>query len=217
MQVTGRSAAGLVMAMVALCLAAAAPAMAQQARTGSAASSPLDPVYACAAITDPAQRLACYDRAVADLRAREQSRDVVAVDRAAVEQVRRESFGFNLPSLPNLFGRRPAETAAAGAAAGAAGAAGAAAGAEAQGGRAPAEAAAEPEDRQTMRVVQVRAGGGRPVLVMESGQVWQFTDTGEITPPRRAPFTVTIRRAALGSYLMTIDGSNRGYRVRRVE
>lgn len=213
MAAAARTLTGTLLALSVLLPALPVLAEGRTAAAGGASGSPLDPVYACAAITDPVQRLACFDTAVAELRAREARRDVVAVDREAVEQVRRESFGFNLPSLPNLFGRRAAEaTPAAGTAATGAAAAGAAAPA-----RSDAHGVADSDERQTMRVAQVRSSGGRTTLTMESGQVWQFVDTGEITPPRRAPFTVTIRRAALGSFLMSVEGSNRGYRIRRIQ
>lgn len=158
----------------------------------AAATSPLDPLYACAQVTDPTERLACYDRTVAELRGREARQDVVAMDRQQVEQVQRESFGFNLPSLPNIFARR----------------------ADGSTNDQPRE---EVESAQTMTVTQVRMVAGRTTLTMDTGQVWQFVDTSEITPTRRAPFRVTIRRAALGSFIMSIEGSNRGYRIRRIQ
>jgi hypothetical protein len=201
----------LALAAVVLVAQAQAQALTRPGANGTASApggapvSPLDPLYACTRITDAAERLACFDGAVAQLRAREQSRDVVAVDRAAVEQVRRESFGFNLPSLPNLFARR--EPAAGAAAAGAAG----------DGARAAPAEPEEFEERQVMQVTSLRMAGDRQVLVMANGQTWQFAEPGTLTPARRAPFNVLIRRAALGSYILSVEGSNRGHRVRRVE
>lgn len=186
--VVSAAAIGLLMAgTVAVAQTAAVP----PAGTATGAS-PLDPLYACAQVTDPTERLACYDSAVAELRGREARQDVVAIDRQQVEQVQRESFGFNLPSLPNLFGRRANDGVAA----------------------PPRE---EIESAQTMTVAQVRVVAGRTTLTMDTGQVWQFVDTSELTPPRRPPFRVTIRRAALGSFIMSVEGSNRGYRVRRIQ
>lgn len=192
------------LAIIAAAFAALAGGSAVLAQT-AAPASPLDPLYACAGITDPTERLACFDRTVAELRGREARQDVVAMDRQQVEQVQRESFGFNLPSLPNLFGGR-AQTPEQ-----------AASRQEREARRAEERAREEALNVQTMTVTQVRVSGGRTTLTMDNQQVWQFVDAGEITPSRRAPFAVTIRRAALGSYLLSVEGSNRGYRVRRIQ
>ncbi len=62
-------------------------------------------VYACRDISDEKARLACYDAAVGRLRAAEESGDVTTISRAQVEQVKRDSFGFKIPSLPNFTNR----------------------------------------------------------------------------------------------------------------
>jgi hypothetical protein len=54
-------------------------------------------VLACRAIADPTQRLACFDKTVGTLAAAETSGDVVVINRAKVEEVKRQAFG-----LPNL-------------------------------------------------------------------------------------------------------------------
>jgi hypothetical protein len=179
--------------------ASPAVAQAQVAAPSTTAQSPLAPVYACADETDPAARLACYDAAVAALRGREARSEVVAVDQERLEAVRREAFGFRLPSLPGLF-RRGGGAAAPG------------------GGGAASREEQEPElERQSMTVARVTSRGDRTVLVMDNGQIWQFVEAGEITGRRTPPFQVLIRQAALGSFIMSVEGSNRGYRIRRVE
>lgn len=198
----------VVFAAVGALMAAGTAVLAQTAAPAPAApapSSPLDPLYACTQITDPTERLACFDRSVAELRSREARQDVVAMDRQQVEQVQRESFGFNLPSLPNLFGRRAESSEQA------------ASRQERDARRAEERAREDALNVQTMTVTQVRVSGGRTTLTMDNQQVWQFVDAGEITPSRRTPFQVTIRRAALGSFIMSVEGSNRGYRVRRIQ
>jgi hypothetical protein len=83
---------------------------AASAQTPPAATTPqaLSDVYACAQISDSAQRLACYDNAVGRLQQAETRGQVVAVDREQARTIERESFGFHLPSLsrilPNLEG-----------------------------------------------------------------------------------------------------------------
>ena len=56
-------------------------------------------VAACRALTDDAQRLACYDKAAGELVAADAAGDIVVLDRAKIEGARREAFGFNLPKL----------------------------------------------------------------------------------------------------------------------
>jgi hypothetical protein len=59
---------------------------------------------------------------------------------------------------------------------------------------------------------------GQVTVVLDNGQVWRQADVAELhlatgwTKPHR----VRISRAALGSFKMTVDGNNQGYKVRRV-
>lgn len=76
----------------------AAPAWAQER------SKRLDAVVECRKITDSGERLACYDKAVADLDSAEKSREVVVVDREQVTEARRSVFGLRLPRI-KLFDR----------------------------------------------------------------------------------------------------------------
>jgi len=58
----------------------------------------------CRTKTDNAERLACYDAAAGALAGAEQKGDIVVVDREQAKAVRRQAFGFNLPTL-SLFDR----------------------------------------------------------------------------------------------------------------
>jgi hypothetical protein len=58
----------------------------------------------CRKLADDAARLACYDKAVDALGQALNKGQVVAVDHAQVQQVRRQAFGFTVPSL-SLFDR----------------------------------------------------------------------------------------------------------------
>jgi hypothetical protein len=53
----------------------------------------------CRKLTDDAARLACYDKAVDVMNQALTKGQVVAVDHAQVQEVRRQAFGFTLPSL----------------------------------------------------------------------------------------------------------------------
>jgi hypothetical protein len=69
-----------------------------QAQTGD----PVDGVLACRSIEDIEQRLACFDQAASTLAAARSQGDIVVVSREDVDAVERDSFGFNLPSLPRF-------------------------------------------------------------------------------------------------------------------
>jgi len=58
----------------------------------------------CRKLADAQARLACYDSAVDELGRQLGAGQVVAVDSAQVREVRRQAFGFTLPSL-SLFDR----------------------------------------------------------------------------------------------------------------
>lgn len=86
--------------------AAAFPATAQPRPEGRAAI--VREVVDCRKLTDDSARLTCYDAATAALDQAEAKGDIVVVDREQVRSVRRQAFGFALPSL-TLFekGEKP--------------------------------------------------------------------------------------------------------------
>lgn len=73
----------------------AAPAIAAKA-------SPLSEIYACAVITDNTQRLACFDDKVPQLKVKEEKKEFVTIDAQSAKTIKREAFGFSIPSLPKL-------------------------------------------------------------------------------------------------------------------
>jgi hypothetical protein len=147
----------------------------------------LDQVYACAEITGEAERLACYDAAVGRLRQAQSSGDLVAVDRAQAQEIERDAFGFSLPSLPRLFGG---------------------------GDRARGEPSVGELQLEIARVS--RRADGKTVFTMSNGQVWAQIDDSS-TRRAREGGAVTVRRAALGSYLMSVEAGGPAVRVRRSE
>lgn len=58
----------------------------------------------CRKVADDAARLTCYDSATAALEQAEAKGDIVVVDREQARTVRRQAFGFSLPSL-SMFER----------------------------------------------------------------------------------------------------------------
>lgn len=154
------------------------------------AASPIDPLYACAAFAADAERLKCFDDALAKLRAAEQTGDLTVVDRAGVRTLEKDSFGFNLPSFGALFARKtPASTA----------------------------PTAPILDEVGAKIAQLnRTPGDQAVFALDNGQVWRQIDTTR-TATIRSGEDVTIRRAALGSFLLVRASGGAGIRVRRVE
>jgi hypothetical protein len=173
--------------------AAAGLASAQPAST----ASPLSPIYACAEKTIPAERLACFDTAVAQVKAAEARSEIVTMDQPRVAAVRREAFGFRIPSFAR-FGL---------------GGAGAAAGASAS---AP-KPADDQIDEQDFAVARVGQAGSRVSLVLTNGNVWNLVEDERFNAPRQTPFNVRIKSASMGSYILSVEGRNKGYRVRRVQ
>lgn len=149
-------------------------------------------LYACADIADPAARLACFDQNVGSLKTAESQGQFAAVDAAGVRQIEREAFGFSLPSLPRLTLPSFARS-------------------ENGGDPAPAQTT-----EVTMTITRLGRSEGRPAFVMSNGQTWAQID-GESNRLARPGETVTVRRAALGSYLMKVERGGAALRVRRVE
>lgn len=85
----------------ALLAAGAALALTAAAAGAGAEERPamLKSLMDCKTKTDSAERLACYDAAVGALDVAEQKGDIVVVDREQAKAVRRQAFGFTLPSL----------------------------------------------------------------------------------------------------------------------
>lgn len=59
---------------------------------------------------------------------------------------------------------------------------------------------------------------GHITIVLDNGQVWGQADSSEVhlAPGRTKPYRVRISRAALGSFMMTIEEKNKGYKMRRL-
>lgn len=144
-------------------------------------ASPLDPLYACRAITDPTERLACFDQNSATIERAEKAGDVVSIDKSKAESIKREAFGFHMPSLPKL-------------------------GLPGSG--------ADLEAIQASLTQMIPLGEGQYIFRLDNGQVWEQIDDRIDRP--RMPATVTVKKGAMGSYLLKI-GDQRAVRVRRAQ
>jgi hypothetical protein len=99
--------AGVAMVTIGLAagLAAVQPSAAPAAPSQSAAerTQVMQALSVCRRVADPAERVACYDKAVDALDVAEKKGDVVVVSREHVQEARKQAFGFNLPSLDVLI------------------------------------------------------------------------------------------------------------------
>ncbi len=159
-----------------------------QAPTASAT----DPIYACTAIPDDAARLACFDDAVGALQTRESAGQIQTIDVAQIEAIERDTFGFSMPSLPAIFNRS--------------------ANAESN--------APQREDitEITVAIKSARSQGvtGRVIVVLENGQTWEQIDTTTVNSSTlRKAKEARVKKAALGSFLLSIDGA-RSFRAKRI-
>ncbi|HXV01767.1 MAG TPA: hypothetical protein VG166_14835 [Caulobacteraceae bacterium] len=85
-----------VFAVVAMAALAALPAAAaKEAASPKVIQSLLD----CRKLGDNTERLACYDRAAAEVQSATTSGDLVSIDREQRRAARRQAFGFTLPTL----------------------------------------------------------------------------------------------------------------------
>lgn len=203
-----------------------------------AQSTALDPVYACASIDDSDARLACYDNAVGRLQQAEATGEIRTISRSEVEAVERDAFGFNLPNLSNLVdifsgsgksdkpAKRDALTAPV-----------IRTEPEAKADeettrsvevtpRAVPQRPAPPpveieEVRQIvhgLRKTEEFGVSDRVRFYLDNGQVWDQLGTRRVRIPKERSGqknTVEIRKAALGSYLLRINGEGAAVRVRR--
>jgi len=136
-------------------------------------------VVDCRKIEDSAQRLACYDAAVEVMSRAQTSGDLVTLDRKQRQAVRRQAFGFTLPTL-SMFDTG--------------------------------EKAVDTVDETLASAHQTT--GGRWVFQMQDGAVWRQIDDEWLSRRPHPGSAIVIKRAALGSFMLTVDGQP-GVRVHR--
>lgn len=192
-------------------------------------SSPtrLDAIYKCAQETDEAKRLACFDAATQDIKAAEDSGELVTVTREDVEKEQRNSFGFAtnaFSTVRDIFiggsdddgaieSEGTIETASSGS--GATESASASASAT---GRRPV-ASFEALDEISVPILKTEEFGyNRNRFYLANGQIWDQADSGRFRIPREEGGernTAEIRKGALGSFLMQINGEGKAITVKR--
>lgn len=163
-------------------------------KQGDNIDSPLSTLYVCADIGDPEQRLACFDTSVANLRTAEQKNEIVAIDAKAARKIKREAFGFNLPSLSKLGLPKISLP----------------------GGKKGSKGKA---DELVADVKSIRTKGRVLVIALENGQVWKEVG-GRLNYIPKGNLKATIKPKSVGSFMLSLNNGKttvRGLRVRRVE
>lgn len=169
---------------------AAATVLAGPALARQPVANPTDPIYACASVPEDAARLACYDDAVAALRTKEEAGLVQTIDVAEIEAIEKEAFGFSMPSLPSIFSRASTS-----------------------------EKKVEREEVDEISVAvtsaRIQSVTGRAIVTLENGQTWEQIDSTKVqASAMRKAKEARVRKAALGSFMMSVDGG-RSFRVKR--
>ena len=175
--------------LAALLLGLAAPALAQRGEHRQQGQRPeaFEALVHCRTIAEAAARLQCFDTAAAALEQAAARRDVVVVDRAQVRESRRRLLGLALPHLP-IFG----------------------------GG----DNGHDNDDEEIQQIdstvaTAVRNDLGQWQVHLQDGGTWIQTDFNLLAVAPRPGQPVTVRRGALGSFMMRV-GRQPGVRVRRV-
>ena len=140
-------------------------------------------VYACANIEDAAQRHACFDALVPELRKAGGTPPVAKAPPAAVAR----SSPLTAPVLS------PAEVAAA---------------------RAAPKDSEVDEVRLAVKAID-QGRDGKYRFTMENGQLWRQLDTVKLRNLGQGPWQAEIRKGALGSYVLTVEGQRTPVRVER--
>jgi len=142
----------------------------------------------CQGKTDPAERLACYDTAVAAMVAASSEGEVRVVDAEAVRQTRRKLFGFTLPDL-GIFG-----------------------------GDSDKDNPEKAEEFTTLNttIAGVRASGKTLAVTTAEGAEWQLDELPARLMKPRVGQTLEIKKGALSSYFLRINGQ-KGIKGRRVQ
>lgn len=149
-------------------------------------STLLSALSECRAMPDTVARLACFDRTADALDTAERQGELVVMERQQIREARRQLFGFSAPALPAIFSR---------------------------GGDA-ADAEPEVDSVETTLVGAGQDHEGKWTFRLADGSEWRQIDSAPVRFQNRSGMEVRVRRAALGSYLLTA-GKSRAVRVKR--
>ena len=193
-------------------LGASAPSLAQDAQSEP---DTLNRLLACRSLSDDAARLACQDEQLAVLAQATESGRIVVVERRALREVERASFGLNLPSVGRLGGILRRNDA---------GEAAAVAEVETleDGSTATYDASGALESLVGVPVSDVSLRNGMLRVTLGNGQIWAQTDSTRL--PRisnralRDGVTADIETGVLGAHFLRLSNHpSRRFRAERVQ
>lgn len=178
--------------------AAPNPALAKDTKIGSTLPAELQRLYDCRAMTDPVKKAECYDSAMDAFDTARQSGEIATVTRQEIEEVQRDSFGFNIPSLPkisSIFGG---------------------------GDKDKKDKADRPAFEELISPIKsVRnTGSGKMRFELANGQIWVQASDSPLAAKRimRKDVRVAhIQRASLGSFKLQVNGKGPSVKVKRLD
>ncbi|MCP1470042.1 hypothetical protein J3E64_001729 [Sphingobium sp. OAS761] len=142
----------------------------------------------CRGVSDDAQRLACFDRQVAEMDAAAQRDEVVVLDKSELKKTRKTLFGFSFPKLPFLGGGDDADER---------------------------EKDEEGFSHIEAKIASLRSlGYGKWQIGLDDGALWMTTEAITGRDPKVGQ-SITIERAAMGSFMGKVVGG-RAVRMKRV-
>jgi hypothetical protein len=178
------AAAAAIFSVAALTLGLAGPLAAEDDKPES---SYVTALRECQSKTDPNERLACFDSAVASIVSASSEGEVRVVDREEVRQTRRKLFGFALPDF-GIFGSNDNE-----------------------------EPTQEDEFASLQTTITgVRAASGTYVITTQEGAQWQLDEVPSRLMRPKPGQSLEIKKGALSSYFLRINGQ-KGVKGRRIE
>jgi hypothetical protein len=187
-------------------------------------------IYKCKSIEKPEIRLECYDNAVERFKKADNDGDLVTVSKSKIQNVEREAFGFNIPSLSSInriFGlkeKSESDTIAA----------------DIKDKnqltapvKKPSTSKKPPKKKEKKQKIKVKSidevvlnikktsvfGYKKTRFFMTNGQVWEQIDNIRVRIPRAKDNkvnTALISKGAIGSFLLRINSQGVAIRVRRV-
>lgn len=182
-----RAAPAIALMSVLFMTATAAAAAEKTEKAQQPRATALVRVVECRTLTEPEERLACYDREVAALDSAEANKQVMVVDKEQVRKTRRSLFGLQLPDL-GIFGGN-GETG---------------------------DDDAEEVSRLEAKIKSAsQSRYGQWSFELEDGARWTQTDDHQLGVEPKPGQMIVIKRAALGSYMASVNGQ-RSFRIQRI-
>lgn len=170
-----------------ICMTAAALLAAPQLAVAQSAPS-LSDLFACEAITEADDQLACFRRETAKLRNVDAPPAPIAVPQSAAPQPP-APYSLSAPTPPAEPEFAPLKK----------------------------KEAKAPKSRTLAIRSTSTAANGYVRFTLENGEVWQQIEKERVRLGRGDPDTLTIKRKSFGSFLGTVNGKRPSFRLRRVE